>query len=179
LELDGREISTIGDLKALILKPDQERTISLKVDRGGEQQIFPVRAEPFDQVAAADLRRELPSARPSSPDSYFLGIGVLYSPNPREAMVSEVDWPSPAFDAGLHVGDSILAVNGKPISEISREELGKLLVPAGASMMSIDVSRLGRKKTFTINPVTHRTAEAGIGRKSTKSGFVPEGCPAS
>jgi S1-C subfamily serine protease len=179
LELDGQEISATRDLKALIFKPDQERTISLRVDRGGEQRTFAVRSEPFDQVVARDLRSELPNAPPSFPDSYFLGIRVLYSPNPREAMVSEVDWPSPAFDAGLHVGDPILAVNGKAMSEISREELGKLLVPAGASIMSIDVSRLGRKKTFTINAVTHRTAEAGIGRKSTKSGFVPEGCPAS
>jgi C-terminal processing protease CtpA/Prc len=181
LEVDGRDTSgmTFGSVKALILEPDQERTLSLKVDRGG-QQTFQIRAEPFDQVAEADLRREMTGATHDfSPDDYVLGIGVLYSSDPREVMVSEVHWPSPAFDAGLHVGDAILAINGKPISGISREEFGKLLVPEGASPMTFEVSRLGRKKTFTVRPATYRSAEAGIGRKLTKSGSVPEGCPSS
>lgn len=182
LEVDGRDISgmTFGSVKALILKPDQERTLSLIVDRGDQQQTVQIRAAPFDQVAEADLRREMTgAARDSDPDDYILGIGALYSPDPREVMVSEVHWPSPAFDAGLHVGDSILAINGKPMSGISREEFGKLLVPESALPITFEVSRLGRKKTFSVKPATHRNVEAGIGRKLTKSGSMPEGCPSS
>jgi len=94
-------------------------------------------------------------------------------------MVSRVSWPTPAFDAGLHVGDSILAINGKPISAISREELNKLLVPEGTSPLMLEISRLGKKRTFTVRPVTQRKAEASIGRKPTKSRLVPQACPAS
>jgi C-terminal processing protease CtpA/Prc len=94
-------------------------------------------------------------------------------------MISRVSWPSPAFGAGLHVGDSIVAVNGKPISAISREELGELLVPQGSTALTLGISRLGKKKTFTVKPATRRAAEQAIGRKPTKSGFVPQGCPAS
>jgi S1-C subfamily serine protease len=180
LEIDGREISTSGSVKALILEPDQERNITLQVERGGEQRIFELRSEPSEQIGAADLRLPLPSGpRHFDADFYILGIGVLSSPDPREAMVSEVSWPSPAFDSGLHVGDSILAVNGKPISAISREELGKLLVPQGPAPLKLEISRLGKKKTVTVKPATYRHAEEAIGRKPTKSGFAPQGCPAS
>jgi len=44
-------------------------------------------------------------------------------------MVDHVPKPSLAFGAGLHVGDSMLAFNGRVVSAISREELSKLLVP--------------------------------------------------
>jgi len=182
LKVNGREVSASGNVKALILEPDQERSMSLKVERGTEQRTFELRSEPFEQVVAADWMQELPVPRPVSlfdPNAYLVGIGLLYSPDPREAMVSRVSWPSPAFDAGLHVGDSILAINGKSISAISREELGKLLVPEGPSSVRLEISRLGKKKTLTVNPVTHRNAEGSIGRKPTKFRFVPQGCPAS
>jgi S1-C subfamily serine protease len=182
LEVDGRAISAPGSVEAQILKPDQERSISLKVDRGGEQRSIELRSELFEKVAAADLRQELPlrfGPVRFDPDATIVGIGVLYSPDPRQAMVSRVSWPSPAFDAGLHVGDSILAINGKPISMIDREELGKLLLPEGASPLTLEITRLGKKKTFTVRPATWSNAEGSIGRKPTKSRFVPQGCPAS
>lgn len=182
LEINGRETFASGNVKALILEPDQERTISIKVERAGEPRTFELRSELFEKVAAADLRRELPlrSGPPRfDPNNYIVGIVVLYSPDPREAMVSRVEWPSPAFDAGLHVGDSLLAVNGKPISAISREELSKLLAPEGPSRTTLEISRLGKKKTLTVKPATYRDAEEASGRKPTKSGFVPQGCPAS
>jgi C-terminal processing protease CtpA/Prc len=182
LEINGRETVASGNVKALILEPDQERTISLKVDRGGEQKIFELRSELLGKIVAADLTWELPhpSGHPRfDPNSYVLCIRVVYSPEPRETMISRVEWPSPAFDAGLHVGDSIVAVNGKPLSAISREDLGELLVPRGSAALTLDISRLGKKKTLTVKPATYRDAEQAIGRKPTKSGFVPQGCPAS
>jgi C-terminal processing protease CtpA/Prc len=118
-------------------------------------------------------------------DSYFLGVEALYNPDPSEAMVSGVYWPSPAFDAGLHVGDSILTINGKAIASMSGEEVAKLLGAEGTLPTTFQVSRLGRKKTFTVKPATYRSAEAAIGRKWNKfSGGqqyrpVPKGCPSS
>jgi C-terminal processing protease CtpA/Prc len=182
LEVNGRDVFASGSVKASFLEPDEERSISLKVDRGGEQKIFELRSELEGKTVAADLTWELPhpSGRPRfDPNTYFLGIRVLYSPEPREAMISRVEWPSPASAAGLHVGDSILAINGKPTSAISQEDLGKFLVPQGPAPLKLEISRLGKKKTLTVKPATHRDAEEAIGRKPTKSGFVPQGCPAS
>jgi len=182
LEIGGREIPASGDVKALILEPDQERSLSLEVDRAGERPTVELRSELIERIVAADSRRDLPlPSRPLhfDPSIYILGIRVLYSPDPREAMVSQVEWPSPAFDAGLHVGDSILAINGVPISGISREELSNLLVPEGALPWALQISRLGKKKTFTVIPVTYRQAEESIGRKPARYQFVPQGCPAS
>jgi C-terminal processing protease CtpA/Prc len=191
LGIDGKEVSgmAVGSLRPLLLEPDQERTISVEVDRGGEEHTLQIRAQRLDQVLADDLTREMPSAVRHLPDDYFLGIGVLYSPNPRrEAMVASVDWPSAAFEAGLHVGDSMVAVNGRLISGMSQEEFGKLLVPSNASSITLEVSRLGRTKTFTVRPLTYRSAEAAIGRKWTNPANspggppprpVPEACPSS
>ena len=182
--INGQEILAPANVKSVLLEPDQERGISLKVDRSGEQKAFELRSELQGKIFAADLTWELPhpSGHPRfDPNSYFLGVRVLYSPEPGEAMISRVEWPSPAFDAGLHVGDSILAINGKPTSATSREDLGKLLVPQGPAPLTLEISRLGKKETLTVKPATHRDAEEAIGRKPAKSGFgfVPPGCPAS
>jgi S1-C subfamily serine protease len=93
-----------------------------------------------------------------SPDKYSLGVEVLYNPNPRQALVSGVHWPSPAFDAGLRMGDSILIINDKGIASASREVSGKPLGPESAFTTTFQVSRLRRKKTITIKPATFRSA---------------------
>jgi C-terminal processing protease CtpA/Prc len=115
----------------------------------------------------------------TKPDTLILGFVLLYAENPREAMVDEVDYPSPAFDAGLHVGDRILAVNAVPVEQINRQQLGEMLQPKGDSELRLEVSRLGKKQSFQIKPVTYAQAEAKIGRKITKKGPVPEHCPES
>ena len=57
--------------------------------------------------------------------------------------------------------------------------MGKLLVPQGPAPSKLEISRLGKKTTLTVKPATYRDAEQAIGRKPTKSDFVPQGCPAS
>jgi C-terminal processing protease CtpA/Prc len=90
-----------------------------------------------------------------------------------------VDYPSPAFDAGLHVGDLIISVNGVAIEQIGRQELGQLLSPKKSLEIALGVSRLGKKMTFRVTPVTYRAALASIGRKLTKFGPAPQHCPES
>jgi C-terminal processing protease CtpA/Prc len=85
----------------------------------------------------------------------------------------------PAFDAGLHLGDRILAVNDVPIEQIPRKQLAEMLQPKEVSGLKLEVSRLGKKLDFQIKPMTPSRVEAKIGRKITKKGPVPEHCPAS
>jgi C-terminal processing protease CtpA/Prc len=116
---------------------------------------------------------------PTKAEPPVLGILLLYAENPREAMVDQVDYPSPAFDAGLHVGDRILAVNAVPIEQITRQQLGEMLQPKGDSELRLEVSRVGKKLAFQIKPETYAEAEAKIGRKIIKQRPVPEHCPES
>ena len=67
---------------------------AIKVQRGGQKERFLFQGE----GPSADLTRPIAGpARGFSPDKYFLGVEVLYNPNPREALVSRVHWPSPAI----------------------------------------------------------------------------------
>jgi S1-C subfamily serine protease len=93
-----------GQLTDLILKPDEPQEIILKVRRASSAVSLKIQAQKFEESAVTKAFRCVPDHRePMKSDSYVLGSYVLYAENPREAMVDEVDYPSPAFDAGLHM----------------------------------------------------------------------------
>jgi len=102
-----------------------------------------------------------------------LGVQVIPSEESREAIIAYVHYPSPAFEAGLHVGDLVLTVNGLPIAQIERQNLNKLLTPTDTTQIVLEVSRLQKKMSFALTPVTYRAALASIGRKPTKFGTTP------
>ncbi len=87
------------------------------------------------------------------------------------------EYPSAAFYAGLHPGDSILAVNGHSIEEVTREQLRSMLSPRKDSEIKFAVSRLGRRLTFRVKPETYERTLARIDRKLTNLGPVPRKCP--
>ena len=91
----------------------------------------------------------------------------------------QVNYPSPAFDAGIHVGDRILAVNGAPMEQMPRHQLTEILQLKADSELKIEVSRLSERLVFRIKPVTADEAQAKIGRTITKYGPVPAHCPVS
>jgi len=182
LEVSGHPVSGLkaGELSDLILKPDEQREVILKLRRGLSTVSPKIETQKIKEIYDATPYQRLGGyPNPTKADTLILGFVLLYAENPREAMVDEVDYPSPAFDAGLHVGDRILAVNTVPIEQITRQQLGEMLQPKGDSELRLEVSRLGKKLAFQIKPVTYAEAEAKIGRKITKKGSVPEHCPES
>jgi C-terminal processing protease CtpA/Prc len=106
----------------------------------------------------------------------YVRVRALYSDKPREAVVANLDYPSPAFDAGLHEGDLIRSINGTPMEEIDRAHFQKMLSPTQPSPVTIEVSRVGKTLTFKLTRVTYAAAQASIGRVVTKSGPVPKDC---
>ena len=182
LAVSGHAVSGLdaGQLSDLILKPDQPRKVVLKLRRGQSTVSTQIETQKIKDIYDATpyqslggLPNEIKAATP------ILSFVVVYAENPREAMVDEVNYPSPAFDAGLHVGDRILAVNAVPIEQTTRQQLAEILQPKGDSELKLEVSRLGKNMTFQIKPVTYAEAQAKIGRKITEKGPVPEHCPAS
>jgi C-terminal processing protease CtpA/Prc len=89
-----------------------------------------------------------------------------------------VEWPSPAFDAGLRVGDEVLFFGGKSIAEISRDKMIGLLMPKSAGPVTIEFFHLGKRKTVRLTPATYRSVLASMGRKWTADGPVPDDCVA-
>jgi len=175
LEVDGRQVSDLEPHQVLdlILKPGEPRDVIFKLRRGSST---------FSIKLHTQKIKEIYDSAPyylvqSKTDGFVLGLAVLGVENPREAMVFQVDYPSPAFNAGLHVGDRILAFNGIPTERITRQQLKELLQPKADHELRLDVSRLNQRLAFQVKPVTPADALAKIGRKITKSRSVPAHCP--
>ena len=187
LEVSGHPVSGLdaGQLSDLILKPDEPREITLKLQRGLSTRSAKIETQKMKEITDATPYQSLGGLggfgflNPTKADTLILGVVLVYAENPREAMVDQIDYPSPAFDAGLHIGDRILAVNAEPIEKIARQQLSEMLLPKADSELRLDVSRLGNKVTLQIKPVTYAEAQAKIGREITAGGSVPEHCPES
>ena len=176
LEINADAVSTLGlsQLRALLKKLDAPSLITLKVKRGNSEKTIRVMPESAQQVTQSDPTWPLPYY---SPKGYFVGAQVLLDATDGRAMVSHVDYPSSAFDAGLRPGNLVLSINGTPIRQLSRAKINTLLAPTDSSPIDIDVKRLGKHLTFKVVPETHAEALAKIGRKMTKHGPAAEGCP--
>jgi C-terminal processing protease CtpA/Prc len=180
LEVNAHSVAGLneGQLSDLILKPDEPREISLKVRRASSTVSLKIQAQKFEESAVTKAFRYVPDHRePMKSDSYVLGVHVLYAENPREAMVDEVDYPSPAFDAGILIGDRVLEASGVPMEQITLEQLHEMLKPQGASELRLMVSRLGKKLEVKVKPATFAEVQAKIGRKITKGKPMPVHCP--
>ena len=170
LEVAGHPVSGLNasQISHLILQPDELGEVVIKVRRG--------RSTLSIRIATQKVK-EIDKATPYQRFRSDLGTEILLAENPREAIVTQVDYPLPAFFAGLLIGDRILAVNGVPIAQISRQQLTEMLQPQGDSLLRLEVSRLGKELHFEIKRMTLSEVEAKIGRKVTKRGLVPEHCP--
>ncbi len=183
LEVNGRAVAGLSpkQVTEMLLKPDERREITLKIRRGQTALALKLETERAGQLLKSLPYLLVPAGGrgPVKAEDYVLGLDAVYAENPREAIVEHVDYPSPAFDAGLHSGDLILGVNGESIEQITRDRQSILLQPTAPSPMTLRVSRLGKQLEFRLTPVTYREAEAKIGRKITKNGPAPEHCPES
>lgn len=180
LEVNGHSIAGLNQnqLSDLMLKPDEPREISLKVRRGTSAVNLEMQTQKAGELTASFPFLYL-AASPTAlkPDSYILGFYAVYAENPREAIVDTVEYPSPAFDAGLHVGDRILKIGAVPIEQITPQLLREKLQSNGAAEFQLEVSRLGKKLDLRIKPTTYAETEAKIGRKIVKNRPVPLHCP--
>jgi C-terminal processing protease CtpA/Prc len=183
LDINGYSVSGLDARKIqdLILKPDGQQDIALKIRRRPSTLTLKVGTRIMKEISDEwPYRRVSGEANPMKAETLLLGIAVLYAGKPTEAMVEQVQYPSPAFDAGLHVGDRVLAVNGVPIEQITAaQQLQEMLQPKANSKVKVEVARLGQKLQFQIQPATFGQVEATIGRKIGKLRAVPQQCPES
>jgi len=119
----------------------------------------------------------VPDRREPSPTTYITGFGALWDEQRHEAVTDYIDPPSPAFAAGLHPGSEILAINGRAVSSLTRDQVAKLLSPTSTKPISLRIERERQQQTVTIVPVRYKDVLASIGRKLTRFGPAPLTCP--
>ena len=177
LQVDGHPVSGLDkkQLSELIFGPeDRPRQLSLRIRRGTSD--IKVGIETEGRQPRGSVISAAGGSKRRRRGTYVVGVDIVDTDDPRQAMVAGVAYPSPAFDAGLLVGDLIVAVNGKPIQHVTQDELSNLLNTDSPAPVALDVSRLGATIHSVLTPVTDAQAQAGIGRKMTANGPASPHC---
>ncbi|MGO5028042.1 S41 family peptidase [Candidatus Agathobaculum pullicola] len=79
----------------------------------------------------------------------FVGIGVGIQQGSGGVLVSEVMRYSAAEEAGLQIGDLIIAVDGKDTTQMTHPEVAELLRGKEGTSVAVTVRRQGRELTIT------------------------------
>ncbi len=178
-EVDGHSVSGLdpGQLADLVMKPDDHaREITLRIRRGTADQTLKIETEKWQDAGYGLSLLGIVASQPGRPGDFALGIQLVNPGNPQEMVVRSVDYPSAAFAAGMHIGDKILAVNGRPAKQISREEMKNILESSSPAPLRIDAMRLDKKIHFQLTPMTEAQAQVSIGRKMTAHGPTSAKC---
>jgi regulator of sigma E protease len=117
--------------------------------------------------AGQTIRKEI---TPEGKGEFEFGdIGVLPDVHPS---IQSVQPGSPAEQAGLKTGDSVLAVNGRPIT--FARQLSQALAPHGGEAVAIEIARNGSKQTLQVTPKpSGKTAIIGVGIGDAFKTFKP------
>jgi carboxyl-terminal processing protease len=77
------------------------------------------------------------------PDPYeFVTIGIQFFQVDAESFTVAAVWkPSPAYSAGIVVGDRIVSVNGRPSAELGLDAFADQLHGAPGTSVAIEVER--------------------------------------
>jgi len=151
-------------------RSSEERNISFETAKAslfGGHELDPVTARPVSLLSL--------TPDPASM-SWISGLHLLFDKRTCEAMVSEIDFPSPAFDSGLLVGDQLVSVNGTKLNELSAKDLETCTRPASAKVITFEIRRGAAEINLTIRPQMLSTALRRIGRKPTANGPCPVSC---
>jgi len=108
---------------------------------------FTIEVERPADAAAEPVRKTflVKSFRPEGSLGPMFGINV-----PQDTVIAKMLTTSPAYQAGLEVGDRILAVGGKPVTFLHQAAEALEQAPAGPVVLTIE--RKGRNQDLRIDP---------------------------
>ncbi|MFT5732581.1 MAG: carboxyl-terminal processing protease [Planctomycetota bacterium] len=99
----------------------------------------------YDAQVSERVRREI--------DGDFRGIGVVFKAPTADAEILFPVEDSPAWHAGIRVGDRILEIEGESVAGLSGAELRERLAPKGLDEIRLrTVSRDGEVRSLAIEP---------------------------
>lgn len=148
LALDGVPIQTWSELRAELL----ERALShsttqlrLQARDGSERGVL------FD---LGKVRVD--------PELLFNDLGLQPYEPPVPPVISEVVSGSPAENAGFHVGDRVLTLDGEPVK--SFEDLRRYVSARPGHLMKAEVERSGQRIQLSVILATQKQGETSVGR---------------
>ena len=83
----------------------------------------------------------------------YYGVGMTVGPRNNKVIVMAPFFGSPAFRAGIHPGDIIAAVDGKPADNLSTSEVADMLKGPRGTTVRITMLREGSEKPLEFNVV--------------------------
>ncbi len=182
LQVDGRSIPGLAqqELTNLFLRKDMPSEIGMKLRRGESVLNFKLITQKMEDFDQGPLFEVLPFRDRRTGDDNVIGITTLCSFDPLAAVCDSVEYPSPAFDAGLLVGDLLVVINHVSVGQLTRAELQGFLASSRIEKTTVEILRGSKKLSFEITPRRRDTLMRTIGRKPTtltRVGSIPEHCP--
>jgi S1-C subfamily serine protease len=177
LAVDGKKLTNLNEAIRL-LRQGGRTNVALTVSRGDKEQTFesgfvkqssllagkglkaisgvivPINTttEEVAHLNAFDGRRQIggvfyPTHYPARPELYYPGFEIFVLRGPPELAVGGME-DGPARKAGVHSGDLLISVNGVHLATKTSTELENLLSSVVPASMSLEIDRLGSRKTF-------------------------------
>jgi regulator of sigma E protease len=125
--IDGQPVPDLEKLSMAVL-PKANSTITLDVERDGNRLQIPVTPREQGKYKAGD-------------------IGVEFVLHPE---IFEINTAEPASEAGLRVGDVILAANGE--TNVAQQRVIDLIKSHENQPLSLDIDRDGQRMSITVHP---------------------------
>jgi len=119
--------------------------------------------------AAEPIRKtfRVTSFRPEGSIGPMFGINV-----PQDTVIAKMLTTSPAYQAGLEVGDRILAVGGKPVAQLYQAVEALEQAPAGPIVLTIE--REGREQDLRIDPAELKEYRYGFAPPTGVEKVLPD-----
>jgi regulator of sigma E protease len=157
LGIAGQEptpIQAFDDLMYTVTLENAGTVFTIEVER-------PAAAEPVRKTFLVK------SFRPEGSLGPMFGINV-----PQDTVIAKMLTTSPAYQAGLEVGDRILAVGGKPVAQLYQAVEALEQAPAGPVVLAIE--RKGRKQDLRIDPAQLKDYRYGLAPPTVVQKVLPD-----
>ncbi len=102
------------------------------------------------------------------------GLQVMLDTLSGRATVADLDYPSPAFAAGIQIGDQIAAIHGQ--TGLTEDMILRLVRPGSTDPVRVDLRRGTEALAVDLVPETYDAALSRIGRTLGPDGPAPLAC---
>ncbi len=127
----------------------------------------------FDDPYAAYYTTEEYEAYLANVNGTYNGIGLLIGqPGSDGALVLDVYEEYSAYEAGVRVGDKIIAVNGKAVAQMTLEELSAQIDGEIGSTVKMELIRAGETLSFEVESVQVNVSQVSSALFNERTAYI-------
>lgn len=112
------------------------------------------------------------AAMKSEAQGEFGGIGIEVVKRPDGVVILERYEGGPAMKAGLHVGDTILAVEGEPVATLSLAEVVRRIKGRAGTAVTLSVLRARNQRAEDVRVIRDRIKVLSVDARRLEDGYV-------